>query len=204
MDEKNYTGMIPENSEGKEITAEASVCYKNEDEARTFYETAKSRLLSVNEWRNIAGKLSANFQLTDAKGKDVNRLVEKGDHFKIDIGGPGSKAGEGFDWARVVEIKEVHLENTDSIAVQVRPTSNPQNESSTPAHFYSEGSTSTFVVTREKEKLIASIYDRNIEANEESNNLLDKIRNVIVGLGAKHGFSKLQWEALAEALIKQD
>jgi hypothetical protein len=50
----------------------------------------------------------------------------------------------------------------------------------------------------------ASIYDRNIEANEETKEPLDKVRNAVVGLGAKHGFSKLQWQALAEAFIKND
>jgi hypothetical protein len=47
----------------------------------------------------------------------------------------------------------------------------------------------------------ASIYDRNIEANEETKEPLDKVRNAAVGLGAKHGFSKMQWQALADALV---
>ena len=72
------------------------------------------------------------------------------------------------------------------------------------AHFFAEKSTSTFVITREGNKVIASIYDRNIEANEETKEPLDKIRNAVVGLGAKHGLSKVQWQALADALVKND
>ena len=204
MQEKNYTGLIPPNIEGKEITAEASSSFANEDEAKAFYETIKQRLLYVHNWGKIAGKLSADFQLTDDKGKEVNRLVQKNDHFRIDIPGPGSKAGEGYDWAQVEDLKEVHQNNVDSIAILVRPAENPQTNNPHVAHFYSQKSSSTFVVTREENTVTASIYDRNIEANEETKEPLDKVRNAAVGLGAKLGISKLQWQALVDALVKKD
>jgi hypothetical protein len=204
MLEKNYTGLIPENKEGKEITAEANVHCHTVDSAKEWYEAAKQRLLFVHEWGKISGALSADFQLTDDSGNEVDRLAKPGDHFRIDITGPGSKAGEGYDWARVEDIKEVHLNDVDSIAILVRPAQNPQTDSEHIAHFFSEGSTSTFVVTREGTNVSASIYDRNIEANEETKQPLDKVRNAIVGLGAKHGFSKLQWQALANALVGKD
>jgi hypothetical protein len=157
--------------------------------------------LFVHNWHKITGKLSADFQLTDDKGQEVDRLVQKGDHFRIDITGPGSRAGEGYDWARVEDVKEVNTDDVDSIAIQVRPASNPQSPNPNVAHFFAEKSTSTFVITREGNKVTASIYDRNIEANEETKEPLDKVRNAAVGLGAKHGFSKVQWQALADALV---
>lgn len=204
MLEKNYTGLIPENIEGREITSEASVHFDNDQQALAFYQTAKQRLLYVHGWRELAGKLSADFQLTDNNGKEVNRNVQKGDHFRIDIPGPGSKAGEGYDWAKVEDVKEVNLGSVDSIAILVRPAENPQTDTPHISHFFSEKSTSTFVVTRESNTISACIYDRNIEANEETKEPLDKIRNAVVGLGAKHGFSKLQWQALVEAFVKKD
>ena len=204
MEEKNYTGLIPQNTEGRSIRADASVSFPQPSEAQSFYELAKQRLLFIDNWRQIAGKLSAIFQLTDNEGKEVKRMAKKGDHFRIDIPGPGSKAGEGYDWALVEDIKEVHLENVDSIAILVRPAANPQSGNDAVAHFFSEKSTSTFVVTREGNKVTASIYDRNIEANEETKEPLDKVRNAVVGLSAKHGFSKLQWQALADAFVKKD
>jgi hypothetical protein len=201
---KDHTGLTPANKEGREINAEACEKFSNDKEAKEFFETAKERLLSVNNWGNIAGKLSAHFQLTDAEGKEVDRPVQKNDHFKIDIKGPGSSAGDGYDWVKVEDVKEVHHVDVDSIAVLVRPDSNPQTSNNNIAHFYSEKSTSTFVVTREKNKLTAAIYDRNIEANEETGESSDKLRNAAVGLAAKFGFSKLQWKALAEAIVKKD
>ncbi|MGZ3852522.1 MAG: hypothetical protein ACXVLT_14295 [Flavisolibacter sp.] len=204
MEDKNYTGLIPQNTDGKEITAEHSVTFSDATAAKSLYEQAKQRLLFVHDWGKITGKLSADFQLTDNRGREVERLAKKGDHFRIDILGPGSKAGEGYDWARVEDIKEVHEEGIDSIAILVRPASNPKTSNPNTAHFFSEKSTSTFVVAREGNKVTASIYDRNIEANEETKEPLDKIRNAVVGLSAKHGFSKLQWQALVEAFLNKD
>ncbi len=204
MAEKNYTGLIPENVEGKEITAEASVSFQDTNEARSFYTTARQKLLFVHNWGKITGSLSADFQLTDNQGKEVDRLTQKGDHFRIDIAGPGSAAGEGFDWASVEDVKEINEGDIDSIAIRVRPAANPQTENENVAHFFSEKSTSTFVITREGTKVTASIYDRNVQANQETKSIIDKARNTLVGLGAKHGFSKIQWQALAEAFVKRE
>jgi len=203
MQDKNYTGLIPEQEEGRKITAEAKLELKDVYEAEQFYKEARQRLLFIHDWGKIAGKLSADFQLTDDQGMEVDRLAQRGDYFRIDIVGPGSHAGDGYDWARVEDIKEVSRDNIDSIAIRVRPASNPQSSNPSVAHFFSEKSTSTFVITREGNTVSASIYDRNIEANEETKEPVDKLRNAVVGLGAKHGLSKLQWNALAEALVKK-
>jgi hypothetical protein len=204
MEDKNYTGLIPDQKEGRKITAEASVIFQEPGEAEQFYKEARRRLLFVHDWGKIAGSLSADFQLTDDHGTETRRMAQKGDHFRIDITGPGSRAGEGYDWAKVEDIKEISKADVDSIAILVRPASNPQTANPNVAHFFSEKSTSSFVITREGNKVTASIYDRNIEANEETKEPVDKLRNAVVGLGAKHGFSKLQWQALAEAFVKKD
>jgi hypothetical protein len=204
MEEKNYTGLVPQQNEGRKITAEATAQFQNAAQASVFYQEARKRLLFVHNWHKIAGWLSADFQLTDDEGKEVDRLAQKGDHFRIDITGLGSKAGEGYDWAKVEEVKEINTEDVDSIAILVRPAAHPQTTNPNVAHFFAGKSSSTFVVTREKNKVTASIYDRNIEANEETKQPLDKFRNAVVGLGAKHGFSKLQWQALVEALVKKE
>lgn len=204
MEERNYTGLVPPNKEGREITAEAVTTFPTTDEAKSFYKTVRERLLYVHNWGPITGSLGADFELTDEQGKETDRLAQTGDHFRIDITGPGSKAGDGYDWARVEDIREVNQAETESIAMRVRPAANPRTGNPNVAHFFSENSSSTFVITREGNQVIASIYDRNIEANEETHEPLDKVRNAVVGLGAKHGFSKLQWEALAHALVKRN
>src|SRR5436309_12859515 len=111
MEEKNYTGLVPANINGKEITADESVTLSHANEAKALYEKAKQRLLFVHNWGKLAGALSANFQLTDNNGNEVDRLVQKDDHFRVDIPGPGSSAGEGYDWAYVEDVKEVHRDD---------------------------------------------------------------------------------------------
>lgn len=204
MKERNYTGLVPKNTDGKEITAESSVKFRSAHEAKQFYQTARQRLLNVNDWGNLAGSLSASFQLTDASGHNIDRQVKEGDHFRIDITGPGSNAGEGYDWAMVEATREINEEDVDSIAIRVRPARNPATPNAAVAHFFSEHSSSTFVLTRELNMVTASVYDRNIEANEETTEPVDKIRNSIVGLAAKHGFSHLQWKALVNGFVETE
>ena len=202
MNENDHTGLIPENTEGKKITAASSTSFENNVQAAAFYKTARERLLSVRNWGSMTGALSADFALTDEKGIEVDRTPQKGDHFRIDIPGPGSSAGQGYDWARVEDIREVSKGESASIAIMVRPASNPRTDNPDVAHFYSEKSSSTFIVTLENKGVTGSIYDRNIQANEETNEPKDKLRNAIAGFGAKRGFSKLQWQALADSIVE--
>jgi hypothetical protein len=201
MSEKDYTGLIPEQTTGKEITADASVKV-DDTEAHAAFEKAKDKLLQVNDWQKMTGALGAGFQLFDADAQQVNREVRKGDFLRIDIPGPGSTAGNGFDWAKVEDLKTYNTEDVQSIAFIVRPTGNPHTNSDVVAHFYAPESTSTFTVTREKNKITAAIYDRNIEANEQASEPSDKLRNQAVGKSAKHAFSKLQWQALVNEWLK--
>jgi len=202
MEEKNYTDLIPQNEKGVVIDSTASKSFDNRAEAKAFFQIAKKRLLDVNSWYEVTGRAGAEFQLIDINGKEVSRAVEKGDYFKIDIPGPGSGAGEGYDWVQVEELKEVSLENVDSVGLRVRPSQNPLSKDESIAHFYSKESTSTFIVTREDNKITATIYDRNTKPNTESETIMDKVRHVAAGIGAILGGSELQWKGLAEGLVK--
>jgi hypothetical protein len=204
MEEKNYSGIVPENYSGKEIDAEDSAEFNNPAEAKSFFEVVKNRLLDVNNWHNLAGTVSSNFQLTDSTGNEVSRPVQKGDYFKINIPGPGPVAGDGYDWVRVEELEEVSDGEVESVGIRVRPTSSPLNKSEDVAHFYSPESTSSFTVTREGNKITAGIYDRNTKSNKTADTLIDKVRDVAVGSSAVTAFSKIQWKNLAEGLLKRD
>ena len=71
MNDKNYTGLIPENKKGKEITAEHSTTFGSDKDAKSFYKIARERLLNVNNWGKVTDNLAAIFQLTDEKGNEV-------------------------------------------------------------------------------------------------------------------------------------
>ena len=200
MDPENH-GLVPPQEGGGQSDTEARRSFDNEEKAQRCYEQVKARLRNVNGWQLLAEKTTAHFQLTDASGLEVDRDVQPGDHFKIDIPGPGTATGEGFDWVQVEAVEEGEKEGSPFTLIRVRPATNPNNERSDVAHFFSGDATSNFLVRREGRDVIAAVHGRNEKPNAAADKLLDKARNVAVGGGALAGASKLQWKALVEGLI---
>lgn len=204
MSENHKSQGIPEHHTGVSINADNSVECKDINDARAFYKTVRNRVLDVNHWKDLAGELLASFQLTNSKGEPLNRLAQQGDFFKIDIPGPGSAAGKGFDWVQIEELKEQNEDDIESISIRVRPVKDPANPSGDVAHFFDDASTSTFKTFREGNKITASIHDRNAKPNTDVNSVTDKARNAIVGTGAITGFAKIQWKSLVDGLLKRE
>ena len=202
MKQKDYAGIVPAQFTGKEIEVEATRELEDETAAGSFFEIAKKRLLDVNNWNKIAGAFTAQFQIIDEKGKEVSREVRKGDYLRINIPGPGSKEGDGYDWVCVEEVKEIDKESVQSAGFRVRPNENPFGEKNETAHFYSNEASSSFIITREAAKIISWIIDRNLLPNTESTSLVDKVRDLAVGVSAIAGFSKIQWQGLADGLVE--
>jgi hypothetical protein len=205
MSEKSSVeDIVPEQQSGIETNTETSVEFNSPEEAKTFYQKVKRRLLNVNDWQRFAGTLTADFQLTDKEGKEVNRTAEKGDYFKIDIPGPGPVTGDGFDWVQVEAIEEKEEEDMQSIALRVRPAANPNNERKDVAHFFSVEATSCFMAKREKNVVTAAIYGRNEKPNTDTETIVDKARNTAIATGAITGLAKLQWKSLVNGLVKKE
>ncbi len=191
------TPQTPENEKGIQTNTESSRELETEQEANQFFSKLKQRLMNVNGWHEIAGKATADFQLTDEKGRETHRKLQIGDHLRISIPGPGTVTGSGYDWVRVEKLEE----ETDCLAIHVRPATNPLNEDESIAHFFGDDATSTFMVKREGNKVTAGVYGRNEQPNTDAEKTVDKIRNVAVATGAVAGFSKLQWKSLVNGLV---
>jgi hypothetical protein len=204
MTPKDYTSIVPAQYTGKEIEAEASVALPNDNQAISFYNIAKKRLLQVNQWHQLTGWLSATFQLTDENGDAVDQEAQQGNYIRVDIPGPGSKEGDGYDWVIIEELKEVAFENIQSIGLRVRPAANPKGDPENIAHFYDPVSTSNFIITREGSTVTANVIDRNTKPNDNTKSVVDKIRHTVAGTAALSSFSKLQWQNLAEGLVKKE
>lgn len=204
MEENHKLQGIPPNETGASVNAENSVELKDVSEAQVFYKIVKQRVLDVNNWQKLAGKVLASFQVTNDKGESLNRVAQEGDFFKIDIPGPGSKAGDGFDWVQIEELKEQNEGDIESITIRVRPARNPTNSTKDVSHFFAQEATSTFKVMREGNKITASIHDRNAKPNTDVDALTDKARNAAVGTGAIGGFAKIQWQSLVDGLLKRE
>jgi hypothetical protein len=136
------------------------------------------------------------------KEMSVKRSVRKNDHFKIDIPGPGSETGDGYDWVRVEDIEEVKNENEEGVTIVVRPASNPKNSNPDVAHFFTDEAQSCFMAARKGTKVIAGVFGRNEKPNTKAEKLMDKARNAAVATGAITGFAKLQWKSLVNGLVK--
>lgn len=192
---------IPKNTDGTEINVEESVACSSPEEAQRFFALVKERLLNVNRWKDWAGALSANFQLTNENGQEIDTFPRPGNYFKIAIPAPGIVSGEGYDWVRIEEVKEDTEDDCEYVAIRVRPASSPVNEREDVAHFYTDEATSNFIAQRRGTTVTAGVYGRNEKPNVQTETLIDKVRNAVVGTTAATAFSKLQWKALVSGLL---
>ncbi|MBD0333839.1 MAG: hypothetical protein ICV66_14445 [Chitinophagaceae bacterium] len=195
---------LPAREEGAQKDIEEKVEATTVDEAKQLFESAKRRLLNVNNWNKICGKASADFNLTDEKGQEIEGEPKVGFHLKIDIPGPGGSTGKGFDWVRVEAIEQNENKNEDEefVVMRVRPSDNPLVAEDDVAHFFSDKATSNFVVLREKNVVTAAVLGRNEIANtSKTHSFIDKLRNAVVGTGALGGLSKPQWKSLVRGVL---
>jgi len=202
----NYltNSLIPEQNEGTQSNTESVIEFDNLQKTIHAYLLVKQRLLNVNQWKSLAGEGTANFQLIDSNGNESHHPAKVGDYFQIDVPGPGSQSGEGNDWVKIEDIKEVEQSETQAIAIRVRPVANPNNSKPNTAHFFSGSTTSSFIVWREQNSVSAGVFGRNESPNTENENWVDKLRNTVVALGAMGGLAKLQWKSLVDGLLRFD
>lgn len=198
--------MVPPQHTGKPIDAKTSLEVLPMEEAKAFFDLAKTRLQRVSAWHTLAGKLLAEFSLMDPEGNAVDREPQPGDYLRIDIPGPGSPSAGGYDWVRVEEVENKHDGDTETYGFRVRPAQAPKSSSAPGevAHFYAPEATSTFLVSRNGSQLRAEIFDRNIKPNNDSDSAVDKLRDSVVGAFGAAAFSKIQWQRLTEGLLAED
>lgn len=193
---------VPPQEVGEKTDIEAHVEAADRGEAHKIFAEAKKRLLDVNHWSDISRGISASFVLTDCRGTIKKCSPQVGDYLRIDIPGPGTAAGDGFDWVRIELIEEEPdcLGQKEFVVMRVRPA--PQPEKKKPiAHFFEPDATSSFIVKREGRRITAEVHGRNEKSNSQSESLADSIRNTVVSMGAQAGLSKIQWEKLVKGIL---
>lgn len=195
---------VPQQHTGAETNTAYSIMLPTLEDSKERYRLARQRLLDVNHWHDFAGPLSASFTLTDDTGREVDHPAREGDHIRINLPGPGSKTGNGYDWVAIEQIEDKATTSGKSayVAMRVRPSVNPEQWHGKIAHFFDPSATSSFVVELSGKCVKASVYGRNEQPNTEPPRLWDKLRNALVALGASIGLSKPQWKMLVKGLIK--
>lgn len=207
MEKTNETAekIIPKQKEGSKTGATATAELTDKKEATELFKVAKSRLLDINTWDKLCGVASATFELTDKAGNKISGTPEVGNLIRIDLPGPGTISGEGYDWVRIEAIED----NSDSeaeeeaFAFRVRPVKNPVSDDDAPAHFYTDDATSSFIIERRGTIITASEKGRNEKPNTDTAKIVDKVRNAVVATGAKNGLAYPQWKTLMEGLLKK-
>ena len=195
---------IPEQHEGGRSDVEQHTEASTPRQAHSVFVEAASRLIDVNNWKDISSPLSATFQLTDDRGTPLGRVARPGDHIRIDIPGPGTATGHGYDWVRIESIEDAPdpAGDRESLIIRVRPVPSPVNPERDVAHFFDDAATSTFMVERNKLHVTASVHGRNEMPNKNVERTADKVRNTMVAGAATSGLSALQWNLLVQGVLK--
>jgi hypothetical protein len=193
-------GKIPAQHSGAESDIHYSKAAETDEDAKKLYDKARTNLLSVNKWKDLAGKLSAAFLLTDHRGVAVNRFPLNGDYIRIHL--PGSPHNE-FDWVHIERVEEEQpATHRKRIMIQVRPSDAPKEHEET-EHFFSRQATSNFFVERNGNKITAAVIGRNELPNLHRKGLLSKIRNLLISLPALAGANTPQWKSLTKGIIEK-
>ena len=193
---------IPAQLKGGSHNIVSMQCANSIDVALNYFEELQLRLKAVNQWHSFSAKIKAKFFLIDSETSQITTDLKVGNLIKIDIPGPGSPSGNGYDWTEIIDI-QMGIENTESpfFAFTIRPCPAPDSNEETVAHFYNKESTNTFIVRRIGTCLYAEVHGRNQIENTSDAPLLDIVRNKAVAIGSKFGIGSLNWIGFASALL---
>lgn len=204
MNEELILKYIPAQVKGEETETSHTLTADSDISAHRYYELAQRRMEDVNHWGDICGKLSSSFSLMDEYGNPFSGTAAEGLYIRIDVPGPGTEQGKGYDWVLIEKVEGHVLNNEQELFfIQARPAANPQEDNNKTAHFLQNDATSSFTLVRDGNELKATVYGRNeIPNTKETENIIDKVRNAIVGSSGALGISKLQWKALVKAVLE--
>ena len=192
---------IPPQVTGKKLDITEKRRFPTHTEAFNAFTRTRLRLLDVNHWHEIAGAPSAQFCLIGLDGQPAAGHPQLGNYVRIDIPGPGSPKGDGYDWVAVTHMEDKPMQGFTQFTL--RPSPPPTTDSSDVAHFFHQYASSTFQISVYENELHISYFGRNEEINLENDDFVDNFRNAIIGLGAKLGFSYPQWKKLVHGLLEE-
>ncbi|MFZ4262122.1 hypothetical protein ACFRAE_08765 [Sphingobacterium sp. HJSM2_6] len=194
---------IPKQTVGKSLDYSTQLTFANETEAYHKYRSVVKKLLTVNSWKKIANGISADFKIVNDKNEIQSRKVKKNDFIRIDIPGLGLPSGGGYDWVKVTELQIQDHNNKRKTFISLHPSPSPITNQEDIAHFFKHFSSSNILIKQENNILKLQYAGRNEIINTNNDQLIDNIRNFLVGFGAKLGASYPQWKALIDGLAKK-
>jgi hypothetical protein len=196
--------VLPTQETGRQTDFTHEETFDNLASACAAFKQAAERMLSINNWHEYAGAGSAKFTLTNNLGDELFGFAAEGFYISIDLPGPGPDAGDGLEWVMIEKLTADGSSETaeEYITMTVRPVPDPRKSDLEIAHFYTDTSTSTFIVRRDGRVVSAGAHGRNETPNNQDVDLFDKVRNTAIGLMARIGLSGMQWQKLVNGLIE--
>jgi len=196
---------IPTQKKGRQLNTSESISFQNSKEAKDFYHIVRNRLLNINDWYRVASLPLTSFQLLDHRGQPKDKNPAIGDYLRINVPGPGLHSTNGYDIVHIENIEETNEKNLQILTITLRPSLDPTAEQDQEIkHFFSNLATSTLQVKRNEKTIEANYFGRNEVINLDMDSLSEKIRNLLIGVGAKLGFSFPQWKSLMNGLVNDD
>lgn len=165
-----------------------------------FIEKIKLTFFDINRWYQLFGN-ATTFQVTDQKGQEKFGRIAVGDLVKIQIPGPKSNVGGGYDWVEIHEISEMSKGHFSKLSIVLTPCSKPGSPYNI-AHFYSSLSKNYFSIIYSPTEIRAEVHGRNEVPNYKNLSLRDKARNFLVANGGLFGLGKIHWEIWATNILK--
>lgn len=196
--------VISDQKKGSYHDTESMRTFDDEESTKFAYQILQKRFLDINNWKDHCKENSADFKLFDKSGRQQTNFPKIDSLVRIKIPGPGNPESDSYDWTKVIQItdQEQRADEQESLLLICRPTTIPaQVHNRHIAHFYSEGSTSNFRISRGSKYIKIGIYGRNETPNMNAS-LLGKIRNLLIGIGGIVGMSKIQWKVFADEILK--
>ena len=189
---------LPPRREGSHHDTVSMYCH--ESNARSGYRRATERLYAINGWKALNDAIKTDFLHCDAAGTPVDRKPVVGDCIRINLPGPGSPSGGGYDWVNITAVEEEEGE-APYASLTLVPCANPLEPGEQVAHFYTSASSNTFVVRRVGSCVQAEVHGRNEQPNTATPPLLDRMRNEAVALAGKVGLGKMQWRDWTDGVV---
>lgn len=198
--------VIPLNEKGKQNDMQVERILETQADARKVFTRAWKRLLNPKIWNELAGYKTTVFNLVDARGKKLRRLIREKDFIRINIPGPGPKTGDGFDWVQLdlIDDRRNRSASRETLAIRLNVSANPIHATNDTAHFFDKGASSSFQIKRQGNQVTAAYHGRNETINNKTGSVVDNIRNTVVGAGALIGLSELQWKTLIEGFLSDE
>jgi len=195
---------LPAQETGTQTDFTYEITFGDLASANKEFRAAAGRLLSVNNWHEYAGAGSAKFTLTNNQGNELSGFAAEGFYISIDLPGPGPDAGDGLEWVMIEKLTADGSSETaeEYLTMTVRPVPDPKKADLEIAHFFTDVSTSTFIIRRDGRTVSAGAHGRNETPNNQDVDLHDKIRNTAIALMARVGLSGAQWQKLVNGLIE--